>query len=353
MSFIDKIVTVTVKRAAATVVSAELNTMLFIGATKVAAGDTYRVKEYGSLSDVAVDYTNTANPEYKAAAAYFGQSVKPKKILIGQILTADAADVVVAYNAIKAVRNDFYAVTFYDKDLTKVTALADAVQADENKIFGVGDNIGAAFSSNYAADTTSLTKKFKEKGYTKCFSLANKAAGATDYPECAILGYILSKTIGSATFANQTLVGVTADDLTDSEITNVITNKNGTIYNKIQNTALTAGGTMGSGDFIDTMMGLDWITSNIKIKIVNLLAANDKVPFTTQGIELVKGTVKAGLHEGAKAEIIDEASIFVTAPTISEISATDKATRNLPNVVASFTMTNAIHSVNVTLNVQI
>ena len=44
------------------------------------------------MSEVAVDYTDVANPEYKAAASYFGQDVKPTKLLIGRVIGAQPAD---------------------------------------------------------------------------------------------------------------------------------------------------------------------------------------------------------------------------------------------------------------------
>lgn len=351
MSFINRVVSVTINKASASVVSQELNTMLFIGNTKAAAGATFRCKEYSSLAAVAVDYSSVANPEYKAAAAYFGQDVKPKKILIGQILTADGGDAVVAYNAIKAVRNDFLVVTCYDKTLAKVQALADAVQADEKKAYGVCDNIAAAFSADEGTDTTSLSQMMKTQAYSQCFAFANKAAAATDYPECALIGYLLAKPIGSASASGKELVGVTADDLADDEATRVLAKK-ATLYNKIGNSAMTFGGTMGNGEYIDVMLGLIWIESNVQINIINILKANDKVPMTTQGIEAVKGALKSSLLEGAKAKIIDADSIVIDAPRYEDLTAADKAARNIPNVVASFTLQGAIHSVGVTLTVK-
>ena len=83
-------------------------------------------------------------------------------------------------------------------------------------------------------------------------------------------------------------------------------------------------------------------------RIFEALAANPKIPYTNAGISIIEGKVRATLKEAARRTIIDEeVGYTVTVPRVQDVSAADKAARNLPDVKFSATMSGAVHKVDV------
>lgn len=80
MAAIDDIVNVVIDRQTTAITVAGFGLPIFVGLHK---GFTSRYKEYGDLSEVAVDFASSSD-EYKAATAFFGQEISLKKIAIGR-----------------------------------------------------------------------------------------------------------------------------------------------------------------------------------------------------------------------------------------------------------------------------
>lgn len=84
MSVIADIVSVTIQAASAKVSQVGFGLPLIVSHT---AGWSERVREYSSINGVVSDFA-TSTPEYKAAAALFGQTPRPPKVLIGRAALA-------------------------------------------------------------------------------------------------------------------------------------------------------------------------------------------------------------------------------------------------------------------------
>jgi hypothetical protein len=124
--------------------------------------------------------------------------------------------------------------------------------------------------------------------------------------------------------------------------------KKANCYQVIKGLGFTLWGWAASGRFLDVMVAVDWFDVGITDRIVLLLRNNDVVPYTDKGIETVRAQVAGQIQDGIGLGIIDGAQPWgVTAPKVAEISPTDKASRVLPNIRYTYTLSGAIHSVKV------
>lgn len=343
MSLIDNYIDIKITRGTLGVNSSSLNTLLIIGDTKkaVAVETLPLVKSYGSLAEVAVDYTNTANPEYKAAASYFGQDVKPTKLLIGRVIGTQIGDTfAAAYPKITLENNDFYGVVITSKVEADQLAIAALVEAD-NKIFGVSNEDPIMLDG---ANTNSRAYKIKALNRLRTYVMYNGLAANT-YPEAAWTGKMFSKDAGSSTWAYKNLSGATSDKLTSANVAGLQTN-NCNFYVSFGGVDSTFDGKTSVGEFIDIVQGSDWLTANMQAKIANAFLNADKIPMTNQGIGILENMVRASLNEASERNIIDQQSIKVTVPDVLAVTPEDRLARKI-NISFEARLSGAIHIVGI------
>lgn len=341
MALIDRIVPVTITRETIFAVSNNFGRILILG-NSVPALDP-NVKEYSSLTEVVADFaTNT--PEYIKASKIFAQFIRTPKILIGQV-RVDDADYTSAYTRISADRNDFYAVDVCvnDNDIDDIIALMAVVET-QKKIFGTSTD-NADVLSNFGDN---LFKRAKTSNFSRSFGIYSVAPRNTNYPESALFGKMIPTTPGSTTWGLQNLVNVIpSNNLTDVNITDLETNS-ANFYTFFGGRDCLLNGTMFNGEFIDTIVGLDWLEFYIQSNLATLLTsvANryDKIPYNDNGINLIKNNLNASLEQAVTNGII-EPDFTITVPEILNVSAVDKAARTLNNVEFEATTTGAIQRI--------
>lgn len=166
MAAIDDIVNVVIDNQTTAITAEGFGLPLFLGLHK---GFTERYREYGSLSEVGVDFATTSN-EYIAATSFFGQEVSVRKIAIGrQDSTTVTYTPAVANSATYTVRvngTDFTYISDASATAAEiVTGLISAINADiplpvtasgTTTLVLTGDS-GVDFS---AKATTNLTPAF-------------------------------------------------------------------------------------------------------------------------------------------------------------------------------------------------
>lgn len=342
MSFIDNYIDIKITRATLGVTSSSLSTLLIIGDSKKTRtlAQLPRVKSYGSLEAVSTDYA-TADKEYIAASAYFGQDIKPSQLLIGRVVDAETfADIVNVYKEIKLENNDFYGVAITNKDTANQMELVSFIETD-NKIFGISSNDPKILDS---ADTTNIAYKLKSVNSLRSYVIYNTSAD-TKYPECAWFGKMFSKLAGSATWAYKSLSGVNSDKLTDDNVTKLQTN-NCNYCVTVAGVPAMFDGLSGNGTFLDATQGIDWLSANMQAKIANALLTSDKIPMTNAGIGIIESMVRAALNEAVTIGIIAQESIVVTAPDVLSISPSDRANRKI-NMSFEARLAGAIHKIGI------
>ena len=213
------------------------------------------------------------------------------------------------------------------------------------KLFGFTSSDSGIIGSG-AADIASFMKGLN---YDRTFVAYHTSSNVDQTPTWFASGWfgrILPKDPGSVTWAYKTIAGIAAYSLTSAERTNAL-GKNANIYTVTAGVSNTETGQVASGEYIDIIRGLDWLTARIQEAIFTQLINQDKIPFTDEGITLIVNTLSGVLDEGAAAGLLVGTSIVITAPKAADVSITDKGNRFLPDVNFAATLQGAIHNVDI------
>jgi hypothetical protein len=100
---------------------------------------------------------------------------------------------------------------------------------------------------------------------------------------------------------------------------------------------------VGSGEYIDVIHGLDWLSARIQNLVFTPLVQMDKVPFEDEGITTLVDQLRAGLDEGVKYQILKKGAYTIDAPTADQVPDSAKAQRLLPDVKFRAPLSGAIH----------
>lgn len=348
MALIDKIFDINITRTASVPSITGFNSVMIAAEflADTTSPDFGRYATYGSLEEITTAGFLTTSVVYLAAQAVFAQSPSVNQIYVGRKLTGiDGTETwTEALTAINLANSEWTflgidTVTLADQELVaawvesndKIVGLASA---DANFVDGTGDIAEALQTANYdrsfavydpLADRTpasTTTDKFME------FSWIGKLLGSGNDP-------------GSEQWAYKTVSGPAAYTLSDSQY-DTATGKNGNFYISLQGTDNLLFGTVGSGEYIDIIWGVDYLAARLQTEIFTLIrSATTKIPFTDGGIQLVVNTVSSVLDQFAPDFITPDYD--VTFPLASEVSAQDKADRHLPDVAFTATLSGAIY----------
>lgn len=238
--------------------------------------------------------------------------------------------------AIELEDGDWYGLALDSNSKLEIAAAAAWVEA-QTKIMAA--NTADADVLDDTAGNIMETLEAAAYGRTFCIFSAN----VLSYAGAAWLGKQLPTDAGSSTWAYKTLAGVTRDDLTATEITNVESN-NGNHYQELAGVNITFPGTMADGEFIDIQRTIDALTARIQEDIATILVNQPKLPYTDASVTTVKGAIRGALRsfqdDGALDAAVDP---IITAPKVSEVSSADRANRLLPDVEFEAQLAGAIH----------
>lgn len=254
-------------------------------------------------------------------------------------------DVATDLTLIESIDNDWYALACIDRDPDVVLDVAAWIES-RIKIFGTASANPNIVNVAAGVDTTTLAARFKILGYSRSFVMYHQNADE-DYPECAWFGRVLPLDPGSETWKFKELNGIPYSPLTSTQSKNAM-DKSANTYEYIAGRGMTANGTMASGEYIDIIRGIDWLTSTIQINVFNVLLNNNKVSYTDAGIAVIEAEVRRALQRGIDQDFIAESpEPTVTVPKAADVPPNDKANRILRNVRFQATVAGAIHAVNI------
>lgn len=218
--------------------------------------------------------------------------------------------------------------------------------------------------------STDLGSRLKELNYDRSMTVYEpvNGAGVVEYVGAAVLSAYATVSFTSArpaiTMADKQLKGVTAINLTDPQYT-ALQNKNYNFYTKTTDieTNMFIDTRMASGQFFDTIQAADWLAYDMKYKLVNLVQNRDKIPFTEDGLAMVKQTISETCVEALNAGIIgtgyDQDNVLIEngykieMPALSSIPKADKAKRILRDVKVTFLLAGAIQVINIMNDIQL
>jgi len=152
---------------------------------------------------------------------------------------------------------------------------------------------------------------------------------ADDYADMAWIGAVLWYEPGAAAWGYKTLNGVTADSMTSSQ-EGYIWGKNANNYTVTAGISNTRKGLVASGERIDVMIGVDWITARLQERLFTMLSNTPKVPMDDAGLLAVYQVVSSTLTEAEARGILISGQTKITMPKYKDLTSEQKIAGQLP-----------------------
>lgn len=344
------IVTVNITRETTSVAVAAFNVPMILStfATSKTTTTFGRARVYGSPAELSDDGWASTDAVYKMANAIFSQNPTVNKIVVGRADSGDA-DVATSLNAIANENNSWYGLLVDQAMASDFDDIAAWVETNK-KIFIFWTTDANTPDGTKTTDPASV---LKTAGYDRSAVIFHTAPSTgNDYPDAAWMGEGFPYDPGTSTWAYKTLKGVTPDSITGAK-ESALQGKNCNYYSEVGGVNITQEGKVASGEWIDIIIGTDWIEARLREAVYSAFVNNRKIPYDNSGITLIEGLVKGVLNQAAAAGILQADSIVVTVPRSADIPQDDKRTRRLPDVKFTALYQGAIHrtTINGTISV--
>ena len=249
-------------------------------------------------------------------------------------------------SALVLVDPDFYVVGIDSTSDANTTAVAAWVQAN--------DRIFVARTQNTRERDTpgggALAIALRDATYNRTelrFNYRGESANAA-------LGAIIlanSWDNGTApTLAFRNLKGITVDALTPTHVANMQTAVNVSIFVRERGANITWQGKSAAGDYLDLRVFLDWLDARMGEAVYNLLLAEPRVPYTTEGIGKIGNKVWGVIEMAdARGAVSPDYPKTLTLPKPAEVSIEERTTRILGGggIGFAFVYVGAVHKVRV------
>lgn len=245
---------------------------------------------------------------------------------------------------ILAEDDDWYGLSIIDSSSKATSILAAAFEQTQRKICLVQTCDDEAADANVEDDVLS---SLVASSYSRTGGVYHRPVGGVEWLAAGVLAGHLTTNPGSATLAFKNVVGVTFDKLTTGQESAILA-KNGSHYTRTGGLNILFEGKAGSGDFLDTMRGIDWLYARIREAVLGFFAAatarGEKVPFTDSGVDGLRTVVMGVLSLGVKAKLLkDDPKPEFTAPLVKTVSAANRINRILPDCGFTGELAGAIH----------
>lgn len=344
------IVNVNITRQTTSVAVAAFNVPLILStfATSKTTTAFTRARSYTSIQELADDGWASTDAVYQAANAIFAQNPCVSQVVVGRADSQDA-DVAASLAAIVAENSSWYGLVVDQAMISEAEDIAAWVEANKRLAFYWTTDANVPD----ATKTTDVASVLKGKAYDRAVTIwhPTPTTGA-DYPDAAWMGEGFPYDPGTSTWAYKTLSGITADKVSGTQET-ALQGKNCNYYSEVGGVNITQEGKVASGEWIDIIIGTDWIEARLREAVYGALVNNRKIPYDDSGITIIEGLVKSVLSQAASAGILQADSIEVTVPKYKNISQADKLARKLPDVKFTALYQGAIHrtTINGTISV--
>ncbi len=250
-----------------------------------------------------------------------------------------------ALDNIIVVDNDWFGLAIVSSSSANILDVADWAETNK-KLF-----IAWSCDSGEPAGTGTIGSTLVSNGYD--FTVPFWASDAPSFPAAAWLGRMLPTDPGAATWIYKRLRGVATDSLTSSQQTNLDTDT-WSYYIALGSRNVTQTAKTASGEFIDIIVGTEWLKSEIKLSVWDIISAADKVPYTDAGVAIITSAVSGVLQQGVSRGLLDPGDPdneidppAVSAPKVADVPTSDRANRLLPDVFFSARLAGAIHKTTV------
>jgi uncharacterized protein DUF3383 len=354
---LDTIVDVAIRVSPLAAARSTFNQALIVGESAVISLAD-RVRKYASTDDMLADGWAGTEPEYLAAQIYFSQDPAPQYVWVGM---TDAGETPVqAIQACRAKNFEWYAcmhVTAVTADHKEIAAYIET--ATPTSVYGF--TTADAGVLNNVVDN--LCEYLKDAGYKRTFG---QYALTQPYAIAGIIGYAMGQNSGLAnsafTLKFKQEIGVTAEDLTPTQISNIEGNNCNLYLNYGNYYNIFEQGKMANGQFFDEIINLDMLANNIQLSVMDLLYGNPKVPQTDAGVNQIIhqinqacdqavtiGFLGGGQWTGVPVLNLNTGDVLplgylVQASPLKSQSDADRQARKAPSIYVAIKEAGAVHS---------
>ena len=244
------------------------------------------------------------------------------------------------------VDSNWYGICGEHQDRTNILAMAVWAEANKKR------HAYCTMDTNAKTASSGIGNTLKAAAYA--YSGGQWGGTSIQYGGLASMALEFTYTPGTYTMAYKTLAGVTADNLTATEIAALgYETANGNrlnYYITIAGVNVTRFGIMASGMYADIRRGIDALGAQIQVNEYNLLVSTPKLPFDPGGIAIMGGGVRAALDQFT-ATNVQPANLLrgdpgfapqVFLPSIASTTPTDRGNRYLNRIRFSAYAQNAI-----------
>lgn len=363
---IDEIVKVSVTDAIAAADATAVNTAAVLGISTKASVTTQVLYDQESVESAYNSPASGNDATYvselsKVTRSFFGQSGNPGKLVCIPVASEPTVATIAttldtALGMGKDANNrdvDFYHVVYRPGSSVTAANIIAMIEGDSTH-----KGIEEWCKENFRICHIEVTDRTKAESVlaglaeptTRVAFYFHNETSTEKSLAAALVAERCGKDPARGTWAHKTLDSVVADATTKAQLVDA-QEKGLNVYVKIAGVERTYMGTTGSNKtFIDEVVKKDWLKFRTQEAIFNLLGqANngDGVDYNDNGIQAVAAAVTSIFNTAMDNDhrYVLPDSTDVTVPKYADISAEDKAVRNLPDVKATFSIQASIHTV--------
>ncbi len=242
-----------------------------------------------------------------------------------------------AIQACRLASTGWYAFTSLAAQDTDIEALASWAQGYQPVVMGYGLTSSVNVLNNVAGNVAATLKAGNYSRMALIYSTTqNGAATGNAYAACAMMGMICGLTTGLAgsyfTAALKSLAGITPETAVwGGTAQNYYTNITGSNCNVYVNFASTFNtlmpGILPNGQYIDEIINLDILTSNLQYNVMNTLTSQPSVSQTDADQQALLNAATQAVEQSVAIGFIGSTNRTWTGPTVLNL----KAGQTLPN----------------------
>lgn len=246
---------------------------------------------------------------------------------------------------IALVDPDFYGVLIDSTSDANITDLATWVTANKRIMFALTQNTREA-NTNGGPLGVALRDATIDRGELRYSGTGARA-------DAAMAGVVLASTWddGTApTWAYRSLVTIPVDPLTPTQVNNLTSTVNTSIYVRERGANITWQGKAPSGKYADFVVFLDWLDARISESVFNLLLREPRLAYTSEGIGKVGDAVYDVLRVAKDRKAVSpDYPLTITLPKPADATTQERSGRILGGggVRFEFVFAGAIHKVQV------
>jgi len=334
MASIQSIVNVSIERATNQATTQDLNTVAILTEHARFVED---FKVYTTLAEMSDDGFVVGDAAYKYASSIFSQNPRAPQVVVGKKATLDSY--VQAIQDLEAAFNQWlFLITDAESDVDH-TAIAAYIETTE-KFYVIHTADADALTT-----TVELGAALKALGYERTFGIYSSNADI-GVPAAGWLGRFAPQQLGSAIWIYKPIIGIIPDSLTSTQLTN-LKNKNLNCYTVVEGSPVVFGeNKVFGGEYIDVMLGVQWIITRMRERVWGTLLNSRKVSFDTAGIAKIESDIRSVLAEATDLGILaaDFAPV-ITVPNALSLTSAQRNTRILTGVTFEARLAGAIQKV--------